>query len=73
MRKEEDVKNLVSATVSFYGGLNFAVNNAGVDKGGRMTDLEVSDFDDALPPISGVCGSAQSMLWRTCKTMVGVR
>lgn len=48
VRKEEDVKNLVSATVSFYGGLNFAVNNAGVDKGGRMTDLEVSDFDDVI-------------------------
>lgn len=48
MREEEDVKNLVSATVSFYGGLHFAVNNAGVDKGGRITDLEVSDFDDVI-------------------------
>jgi NAD(P)-dependent dehydrogenase (short-subunit alcohol dehydrogenase family) len=42
----EDVKALVSAAVERFGGLDFAVNNAGIEVGtAKLADADVADFD----------------------------
>jgi NAD(P)-dependent dehydrogenase (short-subunit alcohol dehydrogenase family) len=52
--KEEDVKALVERTVSEYGSLDLAFNNAGIGPDGvripfaPLTDFSVKDFDDII-------------------------
>jgi NAD(P)-dependent dehydrogenase (short-subunit alcohol dehydrogenase family) len=43
--RAEDVKRMVDTTVSTFGGLDFAFNNAGVLATGFTTDLDEASFD----------------------------
>ncbi|KAB1194320.1 SDR family oxidoreductase [Haloferax sp. MBLA0076] len=47
--KESDVARLVDETVSAFGGLDFAHNNAGIEgKAGPMAEMELEDFQQVI-------------------------
>jgi NAD(P)-dependent dehydrogenase (short-subunit alcohol dehydrogenase family) len=43
-----DVRNLVAATTSAFGGVDILVNNAGITGGGEFLDLKEDDFDRVM-------------------------
>lgn len=45
MSVEEDIKRAINETVSKFGRLDIAVNNAGVEIDGPITEVEKSDYD----------------------------
>ncbi|MFJ8690528.1 SDR family NAD(P)-dependent oxidoreductase [Micromonospora wenchangensis] len=45
---EEQVAAAIDLTVSTYGRIDCAFNNAGVSTGGSIVDLEVSEFDEVM-------------------------
>lgn len=45
MSVEEDIKRSIEETVSKFGRLDIAVNNAGVEVDGPITEVEKSDYD----------------------------
>src|SRR5690606_27429784 len=38
----------LNVTTAEYGGIDILINNAGIGRGGRMTELPLSDFDYVL-------------------------
>lgn len=47
--KSADVKALVEKTVSTYGSLDYAFNNAGIELGGKLTaDVDEEEFDKVI-------------------------
>ncbi|MEW2619320.1 SDR family NAD(P)-dependent oxidoreductase [Streptomyces sp. NPDC048106] len=48
VRSEDDVRGLVAATVSAYGALDVAFNNAGVSLVGSLAQFSAADWDEVI-------------------------
>ena len=53
MRDENDAQAMVTAVVDRFGGLDVAFNNAGLMVGGRVADLEMTQWTTALSIATG--------------------
>ena len=48
LSKEEDIKNLINATINHFGRLDILINNSGGQKGGPISEADSSEFIESF-------------------------